>query len=63
MKVEVSNGELLDKLSILELKLKNINVIQILKFINNRFNVVNQKQINVNQVFHYHLYVFIMFEH
>ena len=41
MKVEVSNGELLDKLSILELKLKNISDAKKLTNINAEFNELN----------------------
>lgn len=41
MKVEVSNGELLDKLSILELKLKNISDPKKLTNINAEFNELN----------------------
>jgi len=41
MKVEVSNGELLDKLTILEIKLKNIEDSDKLVNIQNEFNVLN----------------------
>ena len=41
MKVEVSNGELLDKLSILEIKLKNITDEEKLVNIQNEFDVLN----------------------
>ena len=41
MKVEVSNGELMDKLSILELKLKNITDPKKLRNVNTEFNVLN----------------------
>ena len=41
MKVEVSNGELLDKLSILELKLKNIDDPKKLRNVNAEFNELN----------------------
>jgi len=41
MKVEVSNGELMDKLSILELKLKNIADSKKLKNVNMEYNELN----------------------
>ena len=41
MKVEVSNGELLDKLTILEIKLKNIEDSDKLVNIQNEFDVLN----------------------
>ena len=41
MKVEVSNGELMDKLSILELKLKNIADPKKLINVNTEFNELN----------------------
>ena len=41
MKVEVSNGELMDKLSILELKLKNITDPKKLRNVNTEFNELN----------------------
>ena len=41
MKVEVSNGELMDKLSILELKLKNITDSKKLRNVNTEFNELN----------------------
>ena len=41
MKVEVSNGELMDKLSILELKLKNIDDPKKLRNVNTEFNELN----------------------
>ena len=41
MKVEVSNGELMDKLSILELKLKNIEDPKKLRNVNTEFNELN----------------------
>ena len=41
MKVEVSNGELLDKLTILEIKLKNIEDNDKLVNIQNEFDVLN----------------------
>ena len=41
MKVEVSNGELMDKLSILELKLKNIIDPKKLRNVNTEFNELN----------------------
>lgn len=41
MKVEVSNGELMDKLSILELKSKNIADPKKLSNVNNEFNELN----------------------
>ena len=41
MKVEVSNGELMDKLSILELKLKNIADSKKLKNVNIEYNELN----------------------
>jgi len=41
MKVEVSNGELMDKLSILELKLKNITEPKKLRNVNTEFNELN----------------------
>ena len=40
MKVEVSNGELLDKLTILEIKLKNIEDSDKLVNIQNEFDVL-----------------------
>ena len=41
MKVEVSNGELMDKLSILDLKLKNITDPKKLRNVNTEFNELN----------------------
>ena len=41
MKVEVSNGELMDKLSILELKLKNITDPKKLRNVNTEYNELN----------------------
>ena len=41
--VEVSVGELLDKISILEIKKKNIKDIEKLKFINAEFNVLKDQ--------------------
>tara|TARA_R100001163_G_C4933740_1_gene108568 strand:+ start:182 stop:565 length:384 start_codon:yes stop_codon:yes gene_type:complete len=41
MKIEISNGELLDKISILELKLLNITDSEKLVNINNEFNELN----------------------
>ena len=41
MKVEVSNGELMDKLSILEIKLKNIADSKKLKNVNMEYNELN----------------------
>tara|TARA_Y100000741_G_scaffold263895_1_gene204406 strand:+ start:510 stop:899 length:390 start_codon:yes stop_codon:yes gene_type:complete len=47
--VEVSVGELLDKISILEIKKEKINDIEKLKFINDEYEVLyNQLKINVN---------------
>ena len=47
--VEVSVGELLDKISILEIKKEKINDIEKLKFINDEYEVLyNQLKINVD---------------
>tara|TARA_B100000524_G_C23387082_1_gene275388 strand:+ start:32 stop:421 length:390 start_codon:yes stop_codon:yes gene_type:complete len=47
--VEISVGELLDKISILEIKKEKINDIEKLKFINDEYEVLyNQLKINVN---------------
>jgi len=51
MKVEVSNGELMDKLSILELKLKNIADSKKLKNVNMEYNELNPL---VQQLFKIH---------
>tara|TARA_Y100000992_G_C21187267_1_gene453792 strand:- start:570 stop:959 length:390 start_codon:yes stop_codon:yes gene_type:complete len=47
--VEISVGELLDKISILEIKKEKINDIEKLKFINDEYEVLyNQLKINVD---------------
>ena len=45
--VEVSVGELLDKISILEIKKKNIKNLEKLKFINDEYNILKD-QLNKN---------------
>ena len=45
--VEVSVGELLDKISILEIKKKKIKVLEKLKFINDEYNILKD-QLNKN---------------
>ena len=45
--VEVSVGELLDKISILEIKKKKIKDLEKLKFINDEYNIL-EDQLNKN---------------
>ena len=53
MKVEVSNGELLDKLSILELKLKNIKdsgkLVNIKNFVSTEIEWIPVNSINISK--------------
>ena len=57
--VEVSTGELLDKISILEIKKEKIRDLEKLKFINDEYNVLKDQLNNnvksddkLNQLFH-----------
>lgn len=48
MLIEISNGELFDKISILEIKLKKINDNNKLQHINNELDLLKSKTKNIN---------------
>ena len=48
--VPVSVGELLDKLSIVEIKIKNISDSQKLEYLNNEFNLLKEKADDVKSI-------------
>jgi hypothetical protein len=51
MKIEVSNGEIVDKMTILELKLDKIKNITQLKNISKEWAVLNDCVMNIFQIF------------
>lgn len=51
MKIEISNGELVDKITILELKIKNIKDIEKLKNVKKEYDILNEelKKLSINR--------------
>jgi len=51
MKIEISNGELVDKITILELKIKNIKDTEKLKNVQKEFDILNEelKKLSINR--------------